>query len=137
MLDSMLRKIRYDSYYLRRHYQRAKLLPYLSYRSKTLATQTLVNNNTDNRNLWQEKPFNDFTSLCDLAPAFYANGEQIILLNEPKIFYNELKVFYSLNELHLGHLTHKIIKFIIGGRIEIFTIGEEKDFISRTVHRIK
>ncbi|CAG8529520.1 6754_t:CDS:2, partial [Paraglomus occultum] len=87
--------------------------------TRTLAAHTLANNNPDNRNLWQEKLFNDFIPLCDLAPAFYANGEQITLLNEPKIFYNELKKSFLLAKkrillaaLYIGSNEHELFATI-------------------------
>ncbi|CAG8575754.1 5097_t:CDS:2 [Ambispora gerdemannii] len=39
----------------------------------------------------QQEPFNLFSGLHNIAPVFYLRGEQIVILDNPKEFYEELK----------------------------------------------
>lgn len=76
--------------------------------------QILISNYSSFINEYIEKsPYNNFKDLLKISPYFLLNGEQIRLLQEPKEFYEELKVINNAPFFNLSMVSNLIVFFIV------------------------
>jgi hypothetical protein len=92
----------------------------------------LISNFSSFINEYIEKPpYNNFKDLLNISPHFLLNGEQIRLLQEPKEFYEELKVINYASSFNLQMFSNFIIFFFY---IVPNTYCQRADFYSCIVH---